>query len=46
MWSFFTSLFSWLPSDLQLVCSGVVVIFFLVTLLRIVRFVLDLIPFL
>lgn len=46
MLSFFTSLFVWLPPCLQVLCSGVVAIFFIVIVLRVVRFILDLIPFL
>lgn len=46
MMSFFTSFFGWMPIELQTLCIAVVVIFFVVTVLRIVRFVLDLIPFL
>lgn len=45
MFNFFVSLFAWLPPVLQTVCACVVMIFFLVTILHIVRFVLDLIPF-
>ena len=46
MLSFFTSLFTWMPPVLANICIGVVVIFFLVTVLRIVKFILDLLPFL
>lgn len=46
MLSFFTSLFTWMPPLLQTLCIGVVVIFFLVTILRIVKFILDILPFL
>lgn len=46
MMRFFTSFFGWLPLELQTLCIGVVVIFFIVTVLRIIRFVLDLLPFL
>lgn len=46
MMSFFTSLFVWMPIELQLVCIGVVALFFLFTILNIVRFIFDIIPFL
>lgn len=44
--TFIYPLFGWLPPVLQIVCFGVVSIFFLVTALRLVAFILDLIPFL
>lgn len=46
MLSLLTSLFEWMPLELQTLCIGVVVIFFIVSVLRIVRFILDLLPFL
>lgn len=46
MLGFFLTLFDWMPSGLFLVCSGVVIIFFLVSILHLVCFILDLIPFL
>lgn len=46
MMSFITSLFGWMPPELQLLCIGVVALFFLFTVLNIVRFIFDLIPFL
>ena len=39
-------LFSWMPMPLFLVCSGVVAIFLFVSILRIVKLILDVIPFL
>lgn len=46
MMSFFTSMFGWMPPALEYLCMGVVVIFFLATILRVIKFVLDIIPFL
>ena len=46
MSGFFISLFGWMPPGLVLLCSGVVFIFFLVSFLHLVCFILDLIPFL
>lgn len=42
----FNLLFAWLPAPLALVCAGVVALFFIFTGLHLVRFILDLIPFL
>ncbi len=39
-------LFSWLPPPLSYLCIGGVVIFFLVGAFRLIKFILDLIPFL
>lgn len=46
MVSLFTSLFGWMPPDIATICIGVVVIFFLITVLNIIRFILDILPFL
>lgn len=46
MISFIASLLTWLPAPLIAVCAGVVVIFFVAVILRVVRFILDVIPFL
>lgn len=46
MVSMFTSLLGWLPPVLQVVCAGVIALFVLATVLNIIRFILDLIPFL
>lgn len=46
MVSMFTSLLGWLPPVLQIVCVGVITLFVLSTMLNIIRFILDLIPFL
>lgn len=43
---FFYALFGWMPPVLQIVCCGVVAIFFIFTALHIVRLIFDLIPFL
>lgn len=39
-------LFAWLPTPLYVVCCGLVLIFLLVTILRLIRLILDIIPFL
>ena len=39
-------LFAWMPFPLYIICTGVVALFFLMTALHLVRFILDLIPFL
>jgi hypothetical protein len=44
--SFFTALFGWLPPALQIIAIGVVAIFFVLTILRLIAFILDVIPFL
>lgn len=44
--TFMVSLFAWMPIPLQVMCYGVVTLFILFTILHIVAFVLDLIPFL
>ena len=46
MAAFFYALFGWMPPILQIVCCGVVAYFFLVTVLHLIRFILDLFPFL
>ena len=46
MHGFLVSLFGWMPVSLQILCGGVIALFFLVTILHVVRFILDLIPFL
>ncbi len=43
---FVNALLGWLPLPFQLVVSGVVVIFTIVILLRIVSLILDALPFL
>lgn len=42
----FYALLGWLPTPLYVACVAVIALFFLFTTLHIVRFVLDLIPFL
>lgn len=42
----FTALFGWMPPVLALICTAVVFIFFIVSLLHVIAFILDLIPFL
>lgn len=39
-------LFAWMPTPLYAICCGVVAIFLLVSILRIVKLILDVIPFL
>lgn len=46
MKQFFLSLLAWLPFPFNVVCTIVVTLFFLFTLLHLIRFILDLIPFL
>ena len=46
MISLIITLFGWMPPVLATVCIGAVVLSFLVALLRLVAFILDLIPFL
>ena len=43
---FFYSLFGWMPPLLAIISCGVVSIFFFFRALHLVRFLLDLIPFL
>ncbi len=44
--SLFFALFGWMPLPLIIVCCGAVMLFFLVAVLRLIAFILDLIPFL
>ena len=46
MTGFFTALFGWMPPMLALICSAVVFLFLLVSVLHIICFIIDLIPFL
>lgn len=46
MTAFIYGLFAWMPPVLQAVCVGAVSLFFLFTALHLVKFILDLIPFL
>ena len=46
MISFFLALLSWMPPTLYLISVGVLTIFTLVVILRVIAFILDLIPFL
>lgn len=45
MMEFFKSFFIWLPPVLQDICVGIVVVFFIVTIGRVLKFIYDLIPF-
>lgn len=44
--AFFYALLGWLPAPLDVICCAVVFLFFLIVFLRLVCFILDLIPFL
>lgn len=46
MSTMFISLFGWMPPVLQVVCTGVVILFCLSTILHIIRLVWDVLPFL
>lgn len=46
MVSIFMAMLSWLPGPLWVIAYAVVSLFFIFTLLHLVRFILDLIPFL
>lgn len=46
MSAFFIALFGWMPPLLIIICTGVVAIFFITTLLHLIAFILDVIPFL
>lgn len=45
MISFYVNLIAWLPLPLQIICSGVIAIFFFMAIVNIIAFILDLIPF-
>lgn len=40
------SMLAWLPAPLNIVCIGVVALFFLFTVLHLIAFILDIVPFL
>lgn len=46
MVSFFLALLSWMPPTLYVISVGVLSIFTIVVILRLIAFILDLIPFL
>lgn len=46
MGKFYVALLGWLPLPLQIICVGVIAIFFIVTILHLIAFILDIIPFL
>ena len=46
MLAMFLSLFSWMPPILQVICIGAIAIFFIIILLRLIIFILELIPWL
>ena len=41
----FLGLLSWLPTPLYLLCAAVIALFFFFTLLHLVRFIFELLPF-
>ena len=43
---FFANLLGWLPYPLDVICIGVLALFFLFTALHLISFILDIIPFL
>lgn len=46
MISFYLNLIAWMPAALQVICTGVIAIFFIMAIVNLVRLILDLIPFL
>lgn len=46
MISFYIQLISWLPLTLQVICTGVIAIFFLMAIVNLIALILELIPFL
>ncbi len=46
MIAFFMALLGWMPPLLQAICFGVFAIFFIVSILRVIALILDVIPFL
>ena len=46
IYSLVSSMLGWLPAPLVALCVGVVAIFFLGVLLRLIAFIFDVIPFL
>lgn len=45
MGALFSALFGWMPFLLQVICTGIVAIFFIVSALHVIAFILDLLPF-
>lgn len=45
MISFYVNLIAWMPAVLQVICTGVIAIFFLMAIVNLIAFILDLIPF-
>lgn len=41
----FSALFGWMPFLLQVICTGVVAGFFIVSAFHVIAFILDLLPF-
>lgn len=46
MITFYLNLIGWMPVALQIICTGVIAIFFILAIVNLVRLILDLIPFL
>lgn len=46
MLTFFVNLISWMPLSIQIICTGVIAIFFIMTIINLVCLILELIPFL
>lgn len=46
MFSFFTLLLGWMPPILYIISIGVIAIFAIVSILRLIALILDVIPFL
>ena len=45
MLNMFNALFGWMPPVLAAVCIGLVAIFTIVTILKVVKLILDVLPF-
>lgn len=45
MMEFFLSLFAWMPPPLPVICGGAVVIFFVLSFVHLLKFIIDIILF-
>lgn len=45
MLDFFLPLFSWMPHPLPGICGGAVIIFFIITIIHLLKFIIDIILF-
>lgn len=43
---FFMALCGWMPTPIMIICSGVVVMFFTLSIASLIKLILDVIPFL